>query len=127
MRLANRRPGSSTAFVDASTGETLLQVVTDKNGDLFIGFRLYDANGCLVAASQGLQPLRRGLAFAIRSSCGDILLDVPADLDDHVSYQLRNQTGQLVTLSDGAHTRIFSLLRMEGTAGQPRPTAWRRS
>lgn len=127
MRLANRRPGSSTTFVDASTGETLLQVVTDGSGALFIGFRLYDADGSLVAASQGLQPVRRGLALAIRSSSGDVLLDVPADAQCHVKYRLRNQHGQLVTWSDGAHTKIFSLLRMEGTAGQSRPTAWRRS
>jgi|SRR3990170_5891200 len=113
MRLASRRPGTATAFVDASSGEVLFKVASDDDGGLLIAFRLYDATGSLVAESEGLD--RFPLGLTVRCSNDELLLDVPADPSDHIQYRLYNQTGSLLTWSDGARTKIFSLLRMEGS------------
>ena len=99
--------------MDASSGEVLLKVASDSEGALAIAFRLYDASGCLVAESEGTDPLPTGLS--VRCSNDELLLDLPADPSDHIQYRLYNHAGHLLTRSDGARTQIYSLLRMEGS------------
>jgi len=112
MRLENRRPGTSTTFIDAVSGEDIFQVASDENGLLFMAYHLYDARGSLVAESAGLGHFPDGLT--VRCAGGELLLDIPADPANDVQYRFYNSTGQLLTSSDGARTRIYPPLRMEG-------------
>ncbi len=107
-----RRPGTSTAFVDAANGEILLKVSSNGEGVAHIGFRLYDATGELVAESDDPDVYPEGLI--IRCSRGELLLEIPPDPAEHIQYRLYNCDGDLVTLSDGSRTKISALLRMEG-------------
>lgn len=111
MRLGIRRPGTSTAFVDASSNEVLLRVASDEAGRPSVYFHLYDSSGCLAAESEGLDSSPSGLT--IRSGDGELLLEVPMDLSGHIQYRLYNRDGALLTWSDGARTKIQRLLRME--------------
>lgn len=101
--------------MDAPTDEVLLRVGLNEEGLPFIYFRLYDSSGCLAAESGGLESFPGGLR--ILSADGELLLDVPAETDAHIQYRLYNRNGELLTCSDGVHTEIQSLLRME--AGHP--------
>ncbi len=124
MRLESRRPSTSTTFADATSGEGILQVASDENGLLLMAFRLYDATGGLVADSEGLGHYPDGLT--VRCSSGELLLDVPADHSDDIRYRLYNSDGHLLTRSDGVHTMIYPLLRMEGVGrgwAPPSPSA----
>jgi len=112
MRLDRKRPGTSTTFKDATSGETILQVASDEAGLLFMAYHLYDANGSFVAQSEGLEHFPRGLE--VHGDDGEVLLDIPPDSVGCVQYRLYNGDGRLLTCSDGAKTRIYPLLRMEG-------------
>lgn len=116
MRLANRRPGWSTSFVDASSGEVLFEVSFDREGRLQVGFCLYDADGSLVA-QRGLERLRSDIT--VHAGNGDLLLDLAANPQTPVRYRLHNRAGELVTCSDGVRTRIYGSLRMQGASGHP--------
>jgi|SRR3990170_2203448 len=111
MRLGIRRPSTSTAFVDSSSGETLLRVASDEDGRPSVYFHLYDSSGCLAAESTGPESFPSGLQ--IRSGDGELLLEVPIELGGHIQYRLYNRDGALLTWSDGVHTKIRGLLRME--------------
>jgi hypothetical protein len=112
MRLDNRKPGTSTTFMDAGTGEDIFQVASDENGLVFMSYHLYDAKGSFVAESAGLGQFPAGLK--VKCSGGETLLDFPADSAGAVHYRLYNNTGRLLTTSDGAHTKIYPLLQMQG-------------
>ena len=112
MRLNTRRPGTSTTFKDATSGEDIFQVASDEDGLLFMSYHLYDATGSLVAESEGLEHFPGGLA--IHCSKGELLLDIPADSAGDVQYRFYNNTGRLLTSSDGIHTKIYPLLQMQG-------------
>lgn len=112
MRLDNRRPGTSTTFIDSASGERILQVANNEHGALLLAYHLYDDCGALVAASEGLEEPSFGLT--IQSESGDVLLDLPADVGGIIKYRLYSNTGTLLTYSDGARTMIYPFLRMEG-------------
>jgi hypothetical protein len=112
VRLDNQRPGTSTAFLDAVSGEQLLQMATDEQGVLLVAYRLYDDCGSLVAESPGLTEPPFGLT--VHSSSGDLLLDVPTNIGGVIQYRLYGATGNLLTHSDGIRTKIYPQLRMEG-------------
>lgn len=109
--------------MDAPTGEVLLRIGLDDNGYPHLHFRLYDSSGCLAAESEGPKSFPDGLK--IDAADGELLLDVPADLDADIQYCLYNQAGRLLTCSDGATTKILPLLRMEAGGGQPAGAAAR--
>jgi hypothetical protein len=112
MRLGHRRLGTSVAFVDAPTGEVILNVGLDADGHFLIRFRLYDSGGCPAAESGGISPFPDGVK--IHSRDGELLLDVPAELDANIRYRLYNRGGELLTCSDGVCTKIEPCLHMEG-------------
>ena len=112
VKFGNRRPGTSTTFVDALTQESILQLASDERGLHLMAFRLYDCRGSFVAESEGLQHYPDGLT--IRSSGGELLLVVPPDSNKRIQYRLYNRTGNLLTSSNGIRTMIYQLLRMEG-------------
>ena len=111
MKLNARRPGTSTRFIDATSGEDILQVALDENGLLFLAYHLYDASGALVAESVGLELCSERVT--VHCAEGDLLLEVPINCDGYVQYRLYNSNGHLLTSSDGERTQIFPLLRME--------------
>lgn len=111
MRLGHRRLGTSVAFVDAPTGEVILNIGLDADGRFLIYFHLYDSGGCPAAESGGISPFPDGIR--VHSRDGEMLLDLPAELDANIQYRLYNRDGQLLTSSDGVCTRIEPCLRME--------------
>lgn len=117
MRLANRRPGSSTSFIDAATGDVLLEVSSDRDGALLVSFCLYDDQGTLVARTEGFERLRE--PRRVVDSSGEVLLDLPADPSTPVRYRLFTRGGDLLTCSDGVRTMIYGSLRMQGVTGPP--------
>lgn len=121
MRMENRRPGTSTTFTDATSGEGLWQVASDAEGLLLMAYHLYDSAGSLVAESDGLGQFPDGLT--VRCAGGELLLDVPAKSSDNVRYRLYNSGGSLLTKSDGVSTMIYPLLRMEGVGRNWAPPA----
>jgi hypothetical protein len=121
MRLDKKKPGTSTTFSDASSGQDIFQVAVDEAGQLLMAFHLYDAHGSLVAESAELTPYPEGLT--VRCAGGEVLLDVPADASADVQYRLYNGEGALLTWSDGARTKIGPLLRMESVARNWAPPA----
>ena len=110
MKLGAKRPGSSTCFLDSVLEEALLQFSWKEDGSIEMAFHIYDALGQLVADSGGDAPVA---AVVILAEDGEVLLDIPAGPDLHIRYRLYNQTGRLLTTSDGARTQIFSYLKME--------------
>ncbi|MDP3766977.1 MAG: hypothetical protein U1B78_02325 [Dehalococcoidia bacterium] len=114
MRLESKRAGTSTSFVDSATGESVLQVASDENGVLLLAFHLYDANGRLIAESDGFQQFPDGLT--VRCDAGEQLLHVPRDLNAPVHYRLYSPDGLLLTWSNGVRTKIYPHLRMDGVA-----------
>jgi hypothetical protein len=114
MRMQNRKPSTSTTFVDASSGEDILQMASTEDGLLLLAYRLYDAAGNLVVDSDGLSSYPEGLV--ITDPAGEVLLEVPNDSSGNVKYCLYNSNGALLTRSDGVRTRIFPLLRMESVS-----------
>ncbi|MEX2159620.1 MAG: hypothetical protein WEB04_09490 [Dehalococcoidia bacterium] len=112
MRLDTRRPGTSTTFIDAASGEHILQVACDEGGLFFMAYHLYDDSGALVAESPGLEHVPLGLA--IESDSGEMLLNIPLEITGDIQYRLYANSGRLLTSSDGARTMIYPHLRMEG-------------
>jgi hypothetical protein len=121
VRFADRQPGTSTAFVDAVSAESLLQFVSDGDGIHLTAFHLYDSAGAFVAESEGLEHYPNGVT--IHSSAGELLLAVPENEDENIHYRLYNSCGDLLTRSDGVRTVIYRLLRMEGVARNWAPVA----
>lgn len=76
-----------------------------------MAYHLYDARGQLVAES-ALEHVPEGLT--VRCRAGELLLDIPKDAGVAIQYRFYNGSGLLLTASDGARTRIYPLLRMEG-------------
>jgi hypothetical protein len=116
LKLALKRPGLSTTFADSVQDEDLLRFHWHEDGSITMSFRLYDALGTLVVDSGGAIP---AVATRICASTGEVLLDIPVDPEQHISYRLYNRTGSLLTSSDGTRTHIFGFLRM-GQATAPR-------
>jgi hypothetical protein len=114
LKLGRRRPGTATVFVDAVTNEALLQVAVDDGGTPVLAFRLYDATGALVRATEGFETFPDGLT--VTALDGEMILTVPASGEDNLSYRLYNQEGRLLTVSDGSRTQIFAFLKMEARA-----------
>ena len=112
MRFGDRRPGTSTAFVDAISAESILQLASDVDGLHLMAFHLYDSAGSFVAESEGLACYPDGLT--IHSSAGELLLGVPKNEEENIQYRLYNSCGDLLTRSDGVRTMVYRLLRMEG-------------
>jgi hypothetical protein len=95
-------------------------VASDENGVVLLWFRLYDARGRLTAESRGYEHFPDGLT--IKCKGGEQLLHVPRNPSTPVKYRLYNSAGRLLTWSDGARTKIYPQLRMDGVAhGWARP------
>ena len=89
---------------------------------LLLSYHLYDETGRVAADSHGFQHYPRGLTIA--SEAGEQLLGVPKNPSEPFQYRLYNSEGLLLTWSDGARTKIYPCLRMDGTAhGWTRPVA----
>jgi len=115
MKYGDRRPGTSTSFLDAVSSERILHVASDEDGRHLMAFHLYDSSGSFVAETEGLEHHPDGVT--IQSSSGEVLLAVPENEKDSIQYRLYNRNGNLLTTSDGARTMIYQLLRMEGVGG----------
>jgi hypothetical protein len=118
MRLGGHRPGSLTAFLDGTSGETLLQVAADANGDPRIAYRLYDSDGNLVADSDGFHTYPDGLS--LEDSRGELLLLLPDSPVGNIHYRLYSPGGRLLGCSDGSRTQILNGLRIEGAKAPSR-------
>lgn len=70
-----------------------------------------------MADSGGVLPL--AAAIHIEGPGQELLLNVPYDENEAVSYRLYSRKGVLITASDGAHTYIFAYLRMEAGRAWP--------
>ena len=111
MKFCDRQPGTSTAFVDAGSAESLLQLAADDDGLHLVAFRLYDSEGSLVAEREDLKHYPDGVS--IHSSGGVLLLAVPKNDDENIRYRLYGHDGELLTSSDGVRTMIYQRLSME--------------
>jgi len=111
MRLDNRRPGTSTTFIDSASGEHILQIASDEEGTLLLAYHLYDDCGALVAECALDEP---PFGLTVHSESGDLLLTIPPDIGGTIQYRLYGSNGSLLTFSDGARTMIYPFLRMEG-------------
>lgn len=117
MKLGGHRPGSLTVFVDSNTGEPILQVAADSNGEARVAFRLFDCDGNLASDSDGFQTYPEGFCV----ECGEEqLLVIPNDPTGNIQYRLYNQEGRLLTCSDGTRTQILGGLRIEGAKAPSR-------
>ena len=98
--------------MDAPSEETILKIGLDADGCFLICFQLYDSSGCPAAeSSEGVPLFPDGVR--IDSNDGELLLDLPAELDANIQYHLYNRSGELLTSSDGVSTRIGRCLRMD--------------
>jgi hypothetical protein len=97
--------------MDAPTGEVILNIGLDADGRFLIYFHLYDSTGCPAAESGGISPFPDGVR--IHSRDGELLLNLPPELDANIQYRLYNRKGELLTSSDGVRTRIEPCLRIE--------------
>ncbi len=118
MKLGGHRPGSLTSFVDGASGETLLQVAADSNGDPRVAFRLFDIDGNLVSDSDGFQTYPTGLR--LEASNDELLLLIPDEPDGSIQYRLYSPDGRLLACSDGARTQIYGGLRLDGAKAPSR-------
>lgn len=100
--------------MDSASGERVLEVASDENGAVHLCYHLYDGIGRLIAESQGFEQFPDGLTISCEK--GEQLLHIPSDLTASVKYRLYNSGGRLLTWSDGARTKIYPQLRMEGVA-----------
>lgn len=89
-------------------------MASDESGVPFLAFTLYDAEGQLIASSNGFERFPDGLT--VHSEAGELVLHVPADSSAPVQYRLYSPNGHLLTCSDGLRTRVYGELRMEGVA-----------
>ena len=97
--------------MDSPSGEVILNIGLGADGCFLICFHLYDSSGCPAAESGGISPFPDGVR--IDSSDGELLLDLPAELDANIQYHLYNRSGELLTSSDGVCPRVAPCLRME--------------
>ena len=97
--------------MDAPTGEVILNIALDAEGGLLVNFHLYDCDGRPAGESGEASSYPGGLS--IHSRGGELLLELPAELDENIRYRLYNSRGDLLTSSDGIATRIGPCLRME--------------
>jgi hypothetical protein len=118
MKLGGHRPGSLTAFVDGATGETLLQIAADANGDPRVAYKLFDCDGNLVQDSDGFHTYPEGLSLLSPSE--ELLLHIPPEPSGDIQYRLYNPEGRLLTCSDGTRTQILGGLRLEGAKAPSR-------
>jgi hypothetical protein len=119
MKVA-RRPGAFVAFIDSYTEETILKIESDLNGVHMVSYHLYDRCGELVSDSDGPQAFPEGLE--ISTGEGEILLHLPSERSESISYRLYSPRGVLMTCSDGSRTQIFGSLRIDGNkhlSGRP--------
>ena len=125
MRLgSDRRPGSMTAFIDTSSGETVLAIQSNGKGESCVCYRLHDRHGNLVADSDGFQRFCDG--HRVTDTEGEVLLDLPGSPEAVICYRLYNCHGHLLTSSDGMRTQIFGYLQMQ--SGQTaQGAAWLRN
>jgi hypothetical protein len=115
-----RRPGASVEFIDSYTEETILKLESSADGVSMVSYRLYDCNGGLVSDSGGPQTFPNGLEIC--TSEGEVLLYLPSEQGESISYRLYSPKGVLMTCSDGARTQIFGSLRIAGNkhlSGRP--------
>ncbi len=115
----NRRPGVTTAFIDPSSGETLLAVRTNAAGQHSVLFRLSDCTGAVVADSDGFAPYEGVLV--IMGDRQKLLLRLPEDPSGVVSYCLYNRRGDLLTESDGARTKLYRGVQMQASVEATEP------
>jgi hypothetical protein len=118
MKLGGHRPGSLTSFVDGASGETLLQIAADSNGDPRVAFKLFDCDGNLVQETEGFQTFPEGLC--LQSLSEEQLLLLPTDPLGDIQYKLYAPDGRLLAASDGARTQILNGLRLEGAKAPSR-------
>jgi hypothetical protein len=118
MKLGGHRPGSLTSFVDGASGETLLQIAADPNGDPRVAFKLFDCDGNLVQDSGGFQSFPEG--FRLVSPAEELLLLLPPDPLGDIHYKLYAPDGRLLAASDGSRTQILNGLRLEGAKAPSR-------
>jgi hypothetical protein len=128
MNFGNRQPGTSVTFVDGVSQESILKLESDADGVHFVAFHLYDSQGVLVQEQDALERGPEGVL--VRAACGEMLLTIPKDDTKSIQYNLYNHEGTRLATSDGVHTKIYPLLRMEsvGKSGvyprrQPAQTA----
>jgi hypothetical protein len=81
-----RQSGAVTAFIDSSTGETLLRFEVSKDNVNLTAFHLYGLKGDLIADSEGLKSLPDGLT--VHDADGEVLLFVPASREENIQYRL---------------------------------------
>ncbi len=77
MRLGDRRTGSRTLFVDNSSEDVLLEVVSVEDGCSLVAFKLYDRHGDLVAEAP--EPASFPAGISIRSLENELLLEIPPE------------------------------------------------
>jgi hypothetical protein len=118
MKLGGHRPGSLTSFVDGASGETLLQIAADSNGDPKVAFKLFDCDGNLVQETEGFQTFPEGLS--LQSTAEELLLKLPADPLGDICYKIYAPDGRLLAASDGSRTQIFGGLRLDGAKAPSR-------
>jgi hypothetical protein len=118
MKLGGHRPGSLTAFVDGASGETLLQIAADSNGEPRVAYRLFDCDGNLVQDSDGFHTYPEGLSLI--STSQELLLHIPPDPSGDIQYRIYSPAGRLLTCSDGSRTQILNGLRIEGAKAPSR-------
>jgi hypothetical protein len=118
MKLGGHRPGSLTSFVDGASGEALLQVAADPSGEPRVAFRLFDADGNLIADSDGFQAYPDGVR--IEGANSELLLLLPGDVLGDIHYRLYSPDGRLLACSDGSRTQIYGGLRLDGAKAPSR-------
>ena len=89
----------------------ILNIALDAAGALLVNFHLYDCDGHPAAKSGEASSFPGGVS--IHSRDGELLLELPAELDENIRYRLYNSRGDLLTSSDGIATKIGPCLRME--------------
>jgi hypothetical protein len=110
LRLVAKKPGTQTSFIDSVLEEVILQFSWKMDGSVNVAFHVYDSLGQLVADSDGEAPVA---PLVIVAQDGEVLLEIPEEIGLHISYRLRNQSGRLLTASDGKRTQIYPFLKME--------------
>jgi hypothetical protein len=118
MKLGGHRPGSLTAFVDGASGEVLLQIAADANGEPRVAYRIFDCDGNLVDDSDGFQTFPEGLRLV--SAAQELLLQIPPEPSGDIQYRIYSPAGRLLTCSDGSRTQILNGLRIEGAKAPSR-------
>lgn len=98
-------------FLDAATGEVILNIGLDETGCPLVYFCLYDSNGVPVVQSPAARSFPDGLK--VETGAGEVLLQLPAGTNSPIQYRLYNRKGDLLTSSDGLSTKIGPGLRME--------------